>query len=212
MKTDDLIAALSGQALAAPAVQIRRSLWGAAALGAVVAMVLLVAWLGMRPLDQAVVTRAFWMKATYTACLALIGLAMVGRLARPGRGMGSVPWALGVVIVPMIGMGGVNLLGASPQALRAAWLGTSWSVCPWRILALATPAYLALMVALRRFAPTRLRLAGAAAGLVAGGVGATVYGLYCQESTAAFVATWYSLGIAAAVAIGAVIGGRALRW
>jgi hypothetical protein len=61
-------------------------------------------------------------------------------------------------------------------------------------------------------APTRLRLAGAAAGLLAGGVAATVYGLHCQEMTAAFVVTWYSLGVAASVAVGALLGPRLLRW
>jgi hypothetical protein len=61
-------------------------------------------------------------------------------------------------------------------------------------------------------APTRLGLAGAAAGLFAGGVGATVYGLYCEETAAAFVVVWYSLGMLACAALGAVVGRRLLRW
>jgi hypothetical protein len=47
---------------------------------------------------------------------------------------------------------------------------------------------------------------------LAGGVGATVYGLYCQETAAAFVATWYTLGVAACAAVGALLGPRILRW
>ncbi|PTS89589.1 DUF1109 domain-containing protein, partial [Sphingomonas sp. HMWF008] len=58
----------------------------------------------------------------------------------------------------------------------------------------------------------RLRLAGAMAGLAAGGIAATLYGFHCPETAAPFVLTWYSLGIAAAMAIGAAIGPRALRW
>jgi len=65
---------------------------------------------------------------------------------------------------------------------------------------------------LRQLAPTRLAIAGAAAGLLAGGVGASVYGLYCGETAATFVVIWYTLGIAAGAALGAVIGSRLLRW
>jgi hypothetical protein len=46
-----------------------------------------------------------------------------------------------------------------------------------------------------------------------GGIAATAYGLlHCGEATAAFVATWYTLGVAAAGLIGAAVGRFALRW
>lgn len=54
--------------------------------------------------------------------------------------------------------------------------------------------------------------AGAAAGLLTGAIAATAYGLHCPEATAAFVATWYTLGMAAAAGLGAVVGRFALRW
>ena len=76
----------------------------------------------------------------------------------------------------------------------------------------STSGLAAIMWAMRRFAPTRTTLAGAAAGLLAGGVSATVYGLHCDESTAPFVALWYSLGISLTALTGAVIGSRVLRW
>ncbi len=50
------------------------------------------------------------------------------------------------------------------------------------------------------------------AGLAAGGIAATMYGLHCPEWAASFVATWYSLGILASGVLGAVIGRRVLRW
>jgi hypothetical protein len=65
---------------------------------------------------------------------------------------------------------------------------------------------------MRGLAPTRLQLAGAAAGLAAGAAGAWVYAFYCTESAAAFVAVWYSLGIAAVTLAGAVAGRFVLRW
>ena len=54
----------------------------------------------------------------------------------------------------------------------------------------------AALGALREMAPTRLRLAGAAAGALAGGAGAAVYALHCPELGAPFVAVWYVLGMA----------------
>jgi hypothetical protein len=92
------------------------------------------------------------------------------------------------------------------------WLGGSWDSCPWRILLLSLPALAALLWTFRQFAPTRLRLAGFIAGLVAGGVGASAYAFTCTETTAPFVATWYTLGMLGAAALGALIGPRALRW
>jgi hypothetical protein len=68
------------------------------------------------------------------------------------------------------------------------------------------------MLALRSLAPTRLRLAGTAAGLAAGAVGASVYQLHCPELAAPFLGTWYVLGILAPAALGALIGPRLLRW
>jgi len=81
-----------------------------------------------------------------------------------------------------------------------------------RILIIAAPLYGAVLWVMRRTAPTRLATAGAAAGLFAGAVAAVIYGLYCQETAAAFVVAWYSLGIAACAALGALIGRYLLRW
>jgi hypothetical protein len=69
-----------------------------------------------------------------------------------------------------------------------------------------------LIGAIRGLAPVRLRLAGAAAGLTAGGLAAAIYSLHCPESAAPFVAIWYTLGILLPAAVGAVAGPRLLRW
>jgi hypothetical protein len=58
------------------------------------------------------------------------------------------------------------------------------------------PTLAALLWALRGLAPTRPALAGAAAGLAAGAVGALAYALHCPELSPTFVAVWYSAGIA----------------
>ena len=65
---------------------------------------------------------------------------------------------------------------------------------------------------MRAFAPTRLTLTGAAIGALSGGVGAMAYAMYCPVDSAAFVMTWYVLGIALSAAIGALLGAKFLRW
>ena len=77
---------------------------------------------------------------------------------------------------------------------------------------MSLPLFAAVFWALRQLAPTRLALAGAGAGLLAGAAGATVYAFHCTENAAPFIAIWYTVGIAVAALIGAGIGRWALRW
>jgi hypothetical protein len=74
------------------------------------------------------------------------------------------------------------------------------------------PAFVAVLWAMKGLAPTRLRLAGAGAGLLAGALGALVYTLHCPELAAPFLGVWYVLGILIPAAFGAVVGPRVLRW
>jgi hypothetical protein len=213
MKTSELIEALAQAAKPVAPMPLMRRLVPALLGGALVAFVLLLVWLGVRPLDAAVQTRSFWMKGGYTLTLAIAGLMLVADWSRPGRGASRWAWVLiGAALVMVFGMGGMQLARTPPDARMAMWLGRSWSLCPFRIAAFATPIFVALLIAMRRLAPTRLAAAGAAAGLLAGALGASVYELFCQETTAAFVATWYTLGIAACAGIGAIVGARLLRW
>lgn len=90
--------------------------------------------------------------------------------------------------------------------------GATWRTCPFNIAALATPALLALLWALRGAAPTRPAWAGAVAGLLAGALAVLVYALHCPEMAAPFVAVWYVVGMAIPTALGALLGPRLLRW
>ena len=77
---------------------------------------------------------------------------------------------------------------------------------------LSLPLLAAALHILRGRAPTRLRLAGAAAGFAAGGAAAVVYCLHCPEMSPAFVGFWYLLGVLIPTALGAALGPRALAW
>ena len=68
------------------------------------------------------------------------------------------------------------------------------------------------IAALRYGAPTRPGLAGAVAGLAAGGLAATFYAAHCTDDSPLFVATWYTIAIAALALVGAVAARRFARW
>jgi hypothetical protein len=212
MKTQDLVALLAEDASPIRHGALAPRLLGAALLGALVSGLVLVAWLGLRPMGPAMHSPSFWMKAGYTTLIAVAGLLTTARLARPDGQLGA---ALGLAFAAaawLAAMAAMETMRTPSPGLQHLWLGWSWSVCPFRILALAAPVFVAVLWWMRRMAPTRLAHAGAAAGLLAGGVGATVYGLYCEETAAAFVVVWYSLGVGACTALGAVVGARLLRW
>jgi len=213
MKTDDLIALMAADA-AKPAMPmpVTRRLAPAALIGAAIAFAALLAWLGVRDMSEAVSSASYWMKTIYTAALAAAGFLVTERLSRPGAKATRGVVVLVTVIAVMLGIAIVQLLSTPPEAMRDALMGSTWDRCPWRIVALAIPGLALSLFAMRRLAPTRPALAGAGAGLFVGGVAATVYGLHCAETSAAFTLIWYSGGVALSTALGAVAGWRLLRW
>lgn len=213
MNTDDLISQLSQDV---PPVSRGAVGWRLAigiGLGALVSMLAVVLALGIRPdLGLAMRGPTFWMKWGYTASIALAALVMTTQLARPDSNRLRWSWILAVPVLLLTGLGVAELARTPPGKWLAMWLGHSWLVCPWLVLALAMPIFVGLLWSFRRLAPTRLRAAGAAAGLAAGAFAATVYCLHCPEVSAIFVLTWYSLGILLAASLGALLGPRLLRW
>jgi hypothetical protein len=70
----------------------------------------------------------------------------------------------------------------------------------------------ALLFAMRDGAPQHPGVAGALAGAAAAGIAATLYASNCPDDSPLFVASWYPLATLIVVAVGAVAGGRLLRW
>lgn len=163
-------------------------------------------------IDRAMLTAAFWIKLLYTVSIASLGFVALERLSRPDAG--RLHWSR-LFWPPVAALGAVAAMhwAAAPASeAKAFWMGASWWQCPAYVAALAFPVFIGLMWAMSRLAATRLRAAGAAAGLVAGGTGATIYALHCAETSPGFVLLWYSLGLGAATLLGAVTGPRLLRW
>jgi hypothetical protein len=213
MKTDDLIVVLARHP---EAVDPRSATWRLA-LGAVFSVVAAIPLaLGLLGVNPALAANAsmpmFWLKLAFVAAIATAGWQLVGRLARPGASVGR---AAGALVAPVLAMGGLAALvlaAAGPHERLPLVLGSSWNSCPFNIALLAAPALALLLVIVRTLAPTRLRLAGAGTGLLAGALGALAYVLHCPELEAPFLAVWYLLGMLIPAGVGALVGPRVLRW
>jgi len=215
MDTEALIVELSTGLHAVPRGAPRIVLRKGLIFGAVVAGLAVLFWpsLGTRP-DMAVAatTASFWIKLLYTASIASLGFVALDRLSRPDAGV--LHWAR-LLWPPVAALAAFSAMGwaaAAPGDSKAFWMGSSWWQCPAYVALLALPVFLGLIWAMSRLAPTRLRAAGAAAGLVSGGTGATIYALHCAETSPGFVLLWYSLGLVGATLLGALTGPRLLRW
>ena len=213
MKTEELVTLLAAGVAPVPANTVSRRFAMAMGWGVPGAVLLLVFTLGIRPdLAQAGSELMFWMKPAFAAGLALASLVAVERLARPGVRLGSVWVALATPVLAVWVIAAVVLVNAVPAQRADLVLGNTWKTCPFNIALISLPLLAATLWALKGLAPTRLALAGAGAGLLAGALSALVYTLHCPESTPPFLAVWYVLGIAIPTLAGAVLGPRVLRW
>lgn len=213
MNTDQLIETLSRNVTPVPRHAVRRRVSIGVAGGAIGTLVL-VAWLlGFNPeLHLAIRRYSFWMKWGYTASLGICAIIATTRLARPDSGTFGWLWVLAIPVLSLVTIGIVEMSQVPPAQWLAMWLGQSWRVCSSLVFLLSMPIFGGLLWSFRHLAPTRLRAAGATAGLTAGAWGATLYCLHCPEVSAIFVLTWYSLGIGLAALVGAMVGPRLLRW
>ena len=213
MKTDDLVRLLaSGEGSVRRHAAARRYA-AAIAVGVVAAGLLMLGVLGVRPdLAEAVRLPMFWAKIGYVAAMAVASLLAVLRLSRPGARLDKVLPALALPVLAMWALAAVALAGAEPGQRMALVLGPTWTECPFLIALLSVPMFIATFWAMRGLAPTRLPLAGTAAGLLSGAVGGLVYCLHCPNMEAPFIGTWYLLGMLIPAATGALLGRRLLRW
>jgi hypothetical protein len=214
LKTDDLVTMLAtGDVAVEPNTAARRYLtalvWGT--LGSAILMAML---LGVRPdLEIAVRLPMFWVKLAFVAVLALTSGVAALRLARPGSRLAWLPGMLAAPVVAMWVLATFVLTTAANSAERVELLfGDTAATCPFLIAMLSVPVFFAVIWAMQGLAPTRLRLAGAAVGLVSGSLGALVYAVHCPELAAPFLGLWYVLGMLIPAGVGAMLGPRLLRW
>ena len=147
-------------------------------------------------------------------CLSVIAAAWqaVDRLARPGSSLQGVARRLALPFCLLVLLAFAQLFTTDPQDRLELLMGSTALQCPTNIAKVSVPVFIASLWVMRRMAPTRAAWAGAASGLLAGGVGALGYTFHCTELAAPFLSVWYVLGMAIPTALGAVIGSRLLRW
>ena len=213
METDALIQALSKAPAPVAAGAVARRVMLGLSLGVATSALLMLVWLGVRPdIGQAMASGMFWVKLAYTVLTGLFLTAALIRLARPGAKLGAFAVAIAVPLVLLIAMAAVRLMRADPEMRMPLIMGDSADVCPWRIFVVGLPVLAGAVWAVRGLAPTRLTLAGLVAGGCAGAFGAAIYGFHCNETASPFVVVWYTLGMGALAAVGALVGSRWLRW
>ncbi|HEX2604257.1 MAG TPA: DUF1109 domain-containing protein [Oxalicibacterium sp.] len=212
MNTDELINMLASGDPRPPAIPVRRMLV-LVTCGVLASVVLMATFLGVRAdLIQVLAMPAFWLKVLFVLALAFIGWRLTARLSHPGLRSTALAALLALPLAVIWTMAAWSLMAAAPGERSELFWGSTWRVCPFLIAGLSLPILIAVLRAMRELAPTRLRLAGAAAGLSAGAAAATVYCLHCPEMAPPFVAFWYVIGILLATGTGALLGPRLLRW
>jgi len=170
-------------------------------------------WLGIRPdLADVMTTSAYWMKFGFTFALAVFAFWATERLARPAAQTGRPLAGAALVFALLLAAASVQMMKSAPGTRMPLMMGHSAMVCPWLIVAISTPIFAGTFWSLRSLAPTRLVFTGAVAGFASGALGAWIYAFHCDESAAPFVLVFYTLGIAALGAAGALIARRLLRW
>jgi hypothetical protein len=213
MKTDDLIAMLAADAPAVDRAAPSRRFALALLVGLAGATILMATVLGLRPdLATALASVMFWCRLLFAAAMVVAALGVTVRLARPGVRVGGAWGGLAAPLFLAWALAGVVVWHASAGTTLALWLGHTWRVCPVLIATLSVPGLVANFWAMQRMAPVRPRLAGAAAGLLAGATGTVAYCLHCPEMAPPFWACWYVVGMLVPAGIGALVGPRALRW
>jgi hypothetical protein len=212
MRTDDLIAQLSSGLEPVKRGAVGRLLLGAALLGILGSVAVMLGLIGLRhDFARAIVSFGMWTKLVYTFVIAGLGFWLVERMGRPGAEMTRPLQLLAIPLLAILLLSVLQMSAPSADMPRLV-LGHSSRVCAFLVTMTALPTLAATFWALRKLAPTQLTLAGAGAGLFAGAVGAFVYSFHCTEGAAPFIAIWYSLGILAVTALGALLGPRLLRW
>jgi hypothetical protein len=212
MDTNELIKALAADTRP-PAASLSSVWWGAAGLAIALAAAVFFAMLGPRPdIAAAAETPRFLFKFVVTITLAVSAFGLARALSRPdGTWREAMPYlAAAPALLAIAVIVEIFILPAGTWSSKL--VGTNSIVCLTYIPLIGLGPLAIFLLALCHGAPTRPALAGAAAGLVAGGIAATFYAAQCTDDSPLFVATWYTIAIAGLALIGAATAARFAHW
>jgi hypothetical protein len=212
MDTNELIRALAADARQ-QVTSISSVWWGAVGLAICLAAAVFFTTLGLRPdIATAAETPRFLFKFVVTIMLAASAFGLARALSRPDetwrKAMPYLAIAPALIVMAVI----VELLVLPPDTWSAKLVGTNSVDCLTYIPLIGIGPLAICLLALRHGAPARPALAGAVAGLLAGGIAATFYAAQCTDDSALFVVTWYPIAIAGLALVGAAGAHRFARW
>jgi hypothetical protein len=212
MDTNELIAALAADTRR-PAASLSSVWWRAAGLAIAAAAAVFFATLGPRPdIAMAAETPRFLFKFVVMITLAVSAFGLARALSRPGATWRKVTPYLAAAPALITVAVTVELFLLPPDTWSPTLIGTNGMVCLTSISLIGIGPLAIFLLALRHGAPTRPAIAGAVAGLLAGGIAATLYAAHCTDDSPLFVATWYTIAIAGLGLIGAAGASRLARW
>ncbi|WP_119272434.1 NrsF family protein [Taklimakanibacter deserti] len=212
MKTDDLIEALV-EDRARPSMTPRAAILGAVVSGAVIAGILFMMVLGYRAdIAQAAETYRFLFKFVLTLTLAASAITLALQVFRPEAALGRRLWLIAVAPAMLAAAALAELFVMPSSTWLPRLIGTNARFCLTMIPLFSVAPLLAFFAALRKGAPANPGLAGALAGLGAGGIAATLYASHCTDDSPLFVIVWYPIAIGFVTLVGYLAGRRWLRW
>lgn len=210
MRTEQLVEALvADRAARRP---LARSLGLALLAGGALSLVLFAVELGVRAdIGPALATWRFDLKVAMVLLGLVLAFGVCLDCARPD--MPPHPLRRLLPLLAVLGLAvATELMSVPASAWERRLVGSNSMICLPMVPLLSLAPLVAALAILRRGAPASPVLAGAAAGLLAGFSGATLYAFHCFDDSPLFVATWYTLAMIPIVAIGALAGHRLLRW
>ncbi|MEO9338232.1 NrsF family protein [Mesorhizobium sp. SB112] len=212
METSEMIRTLASQANVKP-MPMRKAWLVGVALAIFLAAITFTVMLGPRPdFADAAQTVRFLSKFVFALALTFSAYKVLRALARPdGYESGDAKWLLPAPL--LLAMAVIFELFAVPQSVWSDRLvGSNSLLCLTLIPFIGIGPLAVFLGVLRHGAPTHPRMAGAFAGLFAGGIAATFYAAHCIDDSPLFVATWYSIAVAILTVAGALIAPRVTRW
>lgn len=212
MRTEDLIKALDADARS-KAMPQDSAWWLAVAAAAVIAATVFWLTIGPRPdIMAAMHTMRFLAKFVFTIALGVSAFALIRALSTPGASTARAAAWMAVAPLLVVVAVALELFAVPSPEWGRRLVGTNWYICLTFIPLIGIGPLAVFLAALRHGAPTRPMLAGAVAGLLAGGLSATFYAAHCFDDSPLFVATWYTLAIVILTALGAIGGRLFVRW
>jgi hypothetical protein len=178
-----------------------------------VSVALFLAVLGVRPDVMTAMRNPFFdLKFVVTLALAISAIMVSLHLSRPEASLRGWSWLLLIPVGVLVAGIGSEMMLPQRLPMMTRLIGSNSRTCMSAIPLISLPLLAAALIGLRHGATTRPAVAGAIAGLLSSGLAATLYAAHCTDDSPLFVATWYTLATALVTAVGALAGGRLLRF